>query len=106
MLAVEGLGWHPLVANVGGWLAALGLSFAGHHRLTFRGHGAPVWRSAARFLLLSASGFAVNETAYALALGRTGLGYRSLLATVLVAVAFITWLVSRHWVFRGTPARR
>lgn len=106
VVLVESVVWHPLVANVGGWLLAVGVSFAGHHRLSFRGHGAPVGRSMRRFFLVSATGFAVNETAYALALNWSGLGYELLLAGVLVVVAFMTWLLSRHWVFRHKSAHR
>ena len=102
---VEAAGWHPLVANVAGWSLALIVSFGGHHRLTFRGHGAPVARSAMRFVLVSAAGFGVNETVYALSLGWSRLGYQSLLAIVLALVAVLTWLLSRHWVFRGSSAK-
>jgi len=102
---VEAAGWHPLVANVAGWSLALIVSFGGHHRLTFRGHGAPVARSAMRFVLVSAAGFGVNETVYALSLGWSRLGYQSLLAIVLALVAVMTWLLSRHWVFRGSSAK-
>lgn len=99
---VEGAAWRPLVANVAGWLVALGVSFSGHHWLTFRGHGVPLWRSAPRFVLVSAAGFAINEAAYALALRFSALGYGLLLAGVLIGVAFMTWALSRLWVFRGS----
>ncbi len=101
---VEAAGWHPLVANVAGWSLALIVSFGGHHRLTFRGHGAPVARSAMRFVLVSAAGFGVNETVYAATLHWSGLGYQMLLALVLLLVAVMTWLLSRYWVFRGSSA--
>lgn len=106
VVLVESVVWHPLVANVGGWLLAVGVSFAGHHRLSFRGHGAPVGRSMRRFFLVSATGFAANETVYALTLNWSGMGYEVLLAVVLVVVAFMTWLLSRHWVFRDKSTLR
>ena len=87
---VERAGWAPLLANVAGWLAAVGVSFAGHHRLTFRGHGATIQGSATRFVMVSATGFAVNESAYAALLRWSGHRYDLLLAVVLVAVAFGT----------------
>lgn len=102
--AVERLGLVPLVANVLGWGIAFGVSFAGHRRLTFADQQAPLARSARRFLLLSALGFGVNESAYALLLGLGGLGYRSALATVLVGVAAFTYWLGRHWAFLGIRA--
>lgn len=91
--------WRPLVANVLGWLVAFGVSFAGHHLLTFRGHGAGAGAAAARFFMVSAGGFAVNESAYAMLLEWTGLRFDLLLAVVLMAVAMLTYLLGRHWVF-------
>jgi putative flippase GtrA len=98
---VERLAWAPLAANVAGWLCAFGVSFTGHFRLTFADHSAPVLRSAARFFLISAAGFAINETAYAVALRYSPARYDVLLAVILVAVAALTYLTSRHWAFAG-----
>jgi putative flippase GtrA len=101
--AVGGLGWHPLAANVIGWLVALQLSFLGHHRLTFRGHGAPWWRSAPRFAAISGLGFLINEAAYAAMLRWSGQPYQLALAIVLVAVAALTYLLSSRWAFLRMP---
>mgnify|MGYP000951591192 CR=1 FL=1 len=100
---VEGQAWPALLANVAGWLVALSVSFAGHHSLSFRGHGVPAHRSAVRFVAVSAAGFSINETAYALLLRWSGRRYDLLLALVLVCVALLTWWLSRHWVFRRKP---
>jgi putative flippase GtrA len=96
---VSRAGWLPLVANLPGWLVAFGFSFAGHQRLTFRGHGASVWSSGMRFFFVSAGGFVVNEAAYAWLLGWSRLRYDLALAAVLIAVAAITYVLSRYWVF-------
>lgn len=100
---VESAAWWPLLANLMGWLLALGVSFSGHHRLSFRGHGGPMRRSAGRFFMVSAAGFTVNELAYAALLRWSGHRYDVLLAVVLIAVAFATWWLSRHWVFLRNP---
>jgi putative flippase GtrA len=100
---VSRFGLPPLLANVAGWVVALGVSFVGHWRLSFADQAAPPGRSARRFVLVSALGFAINETAYALLLG-SGAGYRIALAAVLLGVAVITYLLSRHWAFLGSPA--
>ena len=101
---VGGRGWQPLVANVFGWLVAFAVSLAGHHRLTFRGHGAPLRAVSMRFFVVSAGGFAVNEASYALLLGWTAQRYDLLLAAVLLAVAAVTYLLNRHWAFLRTAA--
>jgi putative flippase GtrA len=97
--------WRPLVANVVGWLVAFGVSFAGHFRLTFRGHVAPPGVSAARFFAVSAAGFAVNECAYALLLRGRAQHYGALLALVLATVAVFTYLLARHWAFPRNRGR-
>ncbi|MPN21721.1 hypothetical protein SDC9_169101 [bioreactor metagenome] len=92
-------GWPPLLANVLGWAVAVGVSFTGHHRLSFRGHTSSLGTAAKRFVAISAGGFLVNETFYALLLHFTTARYDVLLALVLVAVALATYLLSRHWAF-------
>ena len=100
VMLVEWLGLPPLLANVGGWLVAFIVSFCGQWLLTFRGSGAP-WRQALRrFFLISLGGFGTNEAAYALLLHFSALPYDVSLALVLVAVAFITYLLSSRWAFR------
>lgn len=95
-------GLPPLWANVLGWLVAFGVSFGGHHHFSFRGHGNPLSAAAGRFFAISAGGFAVNESAYALLLHWTTLRYDLLLAAVLVGVAGLTYVLSRHWAFLRT----
>jgi len=93
--------WPPLLANTVGWLLAFGVSFAGHQSLTFRDQGAPTGRAMARFFLISACGFGVNEGLYALALKVGGWDYRPALFIVLLAVAALTYLASKAWAFAG-----
>lgn len=100
---VESVSARPLAANVAGWLAAVCVSFAGHHRLSFRGHGAPAASAAWRFLVVSAVGFAVNQIAYAALLSATSQSYALLLGAVLAGVATATYAASRWWVFKRVP---
>lgn len=97
---VAGAGLRPLVANVVGWLVAFCVSFTGHYRLTFRHQHAPLARAAVRFFMVSALGFAVNETAYAALLKWTTIRYDILLALVLIAIAGLTFILGRYWAFR------
>jgi putative flippase GtrA len=93
----------PLIANIAGWMAAVGVSFAGHHHLTFAGHGATVGGSALRFALLSASGFTINESAYAVMLRWAPEHYAVGLGAVLVGVAIVTYRLSQTWAFAARP---
>jgi putative flippase GtrA len=102
---VSGHGWMPLVANLVGWLVAFGVSFLGHFSLTFRGHGAGWGQAVSRFFLVSAGGFAVNEATYAALLHWSGRRYDLVLAAVLVAVAGVTYVLSRHWAFLRSEER-
>ena len=101
VLLVETMQLAPLVANLGGWLCAFTVSYGGHQLLTFADHDAPVLQSASRFLLLSATGFAINESAYTLLLHSSQVPYYLLLAIILVCVAVLTYLLSRRWAFAG-----
>jgi len=101
VLLVEQMHLAPLVANVGGWLCAFTVSYGGHRLLTFADHDAPVLQSAGRFFLLSAAGFAINESAYTLLLHSSQVPYYLLLAIILVCVAVLTYLLSRRWAFAG-----
>ncbi|WP_332459889.1 GtrA family protein [Bordetella genomosp. 9] len=101
---VEGIGARPLAANVAGWLVAFCVSFSGHYLLTFR-QQAGAWHVAARrFFCISAAGFIVNEVSYAWLLRRTAMRYDVLLASILVAIAVLTFLLSRLWAFRRSTA--
>ena len=83
---------------------AFGVSFGGHYVWTFA-HQQTHWRHALpRFFLLSASGFALNELAYAFALRYSPWRYDVLLALVLVGVAVGTYVLSKLWAFRGTAS--
>lgn len=102
-LLVSQLHWLPLVANVGGWMLAFCVSFAGHWQLTFPRSGAPLVRAARRFFFISFTGFSINEAMYAVLLRLVGdEWYLVVLFFVLLAVAAITYLLSARWAFRGT----
>jgi putative flippase GtrA len=103
MALVSLLGWAPLGAHVVAWLIAFCVSFAGHWHLPFPRSGAPLARAALRFMAISFTGFAINESMYAVLLHLAGTHrYAVILVFVLLAVAFMTWVLSSRWAFRGT----
>ncbi|MEY4208691.1 MAG: hypothetical protein RLZZ20_1843 [Pseudomonadota bacterium] len=93
------LGLHPLIANIIAFLIAFQVSHAGHQRLTFSHHDAPVARSRARFFGVALTSFIINELMYWVLLHFTPLDYRVALAIVLVMVAALTFVIARHWAF-------
>jgi putative flippase GtrA len=106
VLLVGAWGLPAAAANLAGWMVAFGVSFAGHYAFTFRHVRADWKRSAWRFFLISAGGFAINELAYVGLLHTTALPYDLLLALLLAAQAGLTFLASRLWAFRhAMPVR-
>jgi putative flippase GtrA len=103
ILLVSSFGWPPLSANVAGWMLAFAVSFLGQWQFTFRARRAAAWTAARRFFVISLTGFAANECAYAVLLHWSRLPYDLVLAGVLVATAVMTYLLSSHWAFGRTP---
>jgi putative flippase GtrA len=101
---VSGCNWSPQIANVGGYLVALFVSYQGQSRLTFAG-SQPASRHLLKFILTSLSAFAINAMAYAALLHWTALDYRVALALVLVSVAVATYAALRFWVFLDPSTR-
>lgn len=64
-----------LLANLPAWLTGFIVSFSGRHRLTFGDHQAPPGSSLRRFFMVSASGFALIQGAYAVMLCFSGERY-------------------------------
>jgi putative flippase GtrA len=105
VVLVDHFALHPLAANLVGWLVAFLFSFSGHHRLTFRDANAPLWRSARRFLAISLGGLTVNESLFATLLHWSKVRYDVALASVLIFVAVLTYVLSRYWAFPHSPTR-
>jgi putative flippase GtrA len=130
VMALVPLGLLPLIANVIAFAVAFNVSYLGHRNWTFaadpaiirstdtppatatnnpasnpannstnnpvQGHGSTL----KRFFVVSFISFALNELLYYLLLHFTALDYRSALAIVLIAVAALTFVLSRYWAFR------
>jgi len=94
------LGMTPLIANVIGFCIAFNVSFFGHHHWTFASSDNQQ-DTFKRFAGVAILGFISNEALYALLLKFTQLDYRVALIIVLIAVAGMTYLLSRLWAFRA-----
>lgn len=100
VLLVEAGMLAPLIANAGGFAIAFFVSYAGHHRFTFAALECPHRQGLPRFLLVACSGFLLNESLFALLL-RARWPYPAALLVALLAVAVLTFLLSRYWAFSG-----
>ena len=104
VVAVSAVRWGgvlPQWANVIGFGVAFVVSFLGQWRWTFRSADAPWRRALPSFFLIAVSSFLLNALAYQLLLTYTPLRYDVALAIVLVAVAALTFVLSRVWAFRS-----
>lgn len=98
-LAIHGAGASIGLANVGGFVTALGFSAVGHHFFTFRAK-ARLGATALRFVPIALAGFALNATVLAI-LGRlAGSGYDrlNLIAAVLI-VPPATFVAARFFAY-------
>jgi putative flippase GtrA len=93
------LGAPPLAANVLGFGAAFGVSFVGHDRWSFPASERNRSLAVRRFLVVAVIGFLANQTLYFAVLELTLLPYRLALLVVLTAVAGLTLVLSKLWVF-------
>jgi putative flippase GtrA len=98
------LGMAPLIANVIGFAVAFNVSYFGHRNWTFSASDGPAAAGHAitftRFLSVAGASFILNELMYSLLLRYTALDYRAALLLVLIAVAALTFVLSRYWAFR------
>lgn len=99
VVAIVPLGIKELIANVIGFAVAFNVSYFGHHYWTF-GSSADTQTTFKRFLVVAITSFIVNECLFSLLLRFTSLDYRLALAIVLIAVAGLTFVLSRLWAFR------
>lgn len=103
VLNVDLLSIPVLHANAIAFAAAFGVSYSGHHRLTFRVRGAHRLYLP-RFLTTAALGFCLNQS---ILFGLTvwlELGHRIALAAALTVVPAASFLVSTFWAF-SAPAQ-
>jgi putative flippase GtrA len=100
------LGLSPLSANAVGFCASFAVSFAGHARWSFPLERGTIRPALWRFAFLSLLSFWLNEVCYAGALRWTTLDYRVALFAVIVLLAAVQLLASKHWAFAFDRADR
>lgn len=90
----------PLEANLVGYIAAVGVSYLGNARLTFR---RPAWRGGQflRFVVVSLLGLGVTQALTWLLVLRLGWPFWAGLGVVAVATPSFSFALSRAWAFRA-----
>jgi putative flippase GtrA len=89
----------PALANVAGFLCAFPVSYIGHRNFSFAGTTSGHGKALVRLFGVSCLSFAGNQILLWLLLQFTALPLWIALGIVLVAVAVVTYLLSRSWVF-------
>jgi putative flippase GtrA len=100
LAAREMAGLGPMQANFAGYLLAVGVSYVGNARLTFRRralHGPQF----ARFIAVSLLGLALTQGLTWLLVERLGWPFAGGLAVVAVAVPALSFVLARAWAFRA-----
>ena len=100
-LSASALGLAALKANFVGYFCAVGVSYFGNARLTFK---APALRRAqfGRFAIVSLLALGLNQAIVWLCVHRLGWKFPYALALVVVVVPAFTFVLSKLWAFR-TP---
>jgi putative flippase GtrA len=99
-LAVSRFAIAPLLANPLAFAVAFSISFVGHHRWTFAGHGAD--GAMPRFLATALLGLASNQCLVWLLVEHLGLPPLSGLLGILLLTPALVFVTSKYWAF-ATP---
>lgn len=96
---------HPLIANLFGYCLAVGVSYGGHHRFTFRVHRAEARhrRRFPRFVIVSLSAVSLSEVVLWLTLEQTDWPLWLAQLAAIAVVPPVTYLLGRYWVFADEP---
>ena len=98
-------GWQPLTANVIAYMVAFQVRYWGHRLESFDAGDLSHRQRLRRFFLVASLGFALNEGLYFVLLRYSAMNYRAALLLVLLAVALLTFILSRNWAFAGEKSR-
>lgn len=99
MLLVHEFQFLPLAANVFGFLVAFQISYWGHRKWTFSETTVQHQVALPRLFLLQTFNFAANEFFFYILLS-LNLPYPLALIIVLLILPFLTFTLSRFWVFK------
>jgi putative flippase GtrA len=96
-------GWHPQIANVTGYLAAVMIGYVTHSAFTFRGHGSEDGGHATRgvkFVAVSLLSYALNALWVFLCVTHMKWPEWSPIPAMIFVTPAVMFGLNRQWVFR------
>ena len=98
-LAALVLAWHPQLANVLAYLAAMATGYVMHSRWSFRDHGTRTRSTSIKFVLVSLLSLGLNSSWIAIMTGPMGLSPAWPILPMLFVTPAVTFVLNRQWVF-------
>jgi putative flippase GtrA len=92
-------GWHPQLANILAYLAAMATGYVMHSRWSFRDHGTRTRSTSFRFVIVSLLSLGLNSSWIAIMTGPMGLGPAWPILPMLFVTPAVTFVLNRQWVF-------
>jgi putative flippase GtrA len=103
VLLVQLYDFLPLVANAGGFLVSVQVSYWGHRLWTFAATDVLHREAYPKLVMLQISNFCLNELLYFILLSLQ-LPYLLALLIVMTVLPVFTFLASKFWIFRSSQA--
>ena len=94
------LHWHPQIANVLAYVAAMATGYVMHSRWSFRDHGRRTRSTGVKFVIVSLISLALNSFWVFLFTRPLGLSPAWPILPMLFITPAVTFTLNRHWVFR------
>ncbi|MEJ7777155.1 MAG: GtrA family protein [Sphingomicrobium sp.] len=98
-LAALVLDWHPQLANLLAYLAAMATGYVMHSRWSFRDHGTRSRSTSVKFVVVSLISLALNSGWIALLTGLLALSPAWPILPMLFVTPAVTFILNRQWVF-------
>lgn len=89
-----------LLANLIGFILAIGLSYVGHYKLTFQS-SADHKVSVPKFVITAVTGYFINNIVLIILINITGLELSLFILIAIGVSAVVVYLISNRWVFGG-----
>ena len=93
------LSWHPQLANILAYLAAMATGYVMHSRWSFRDHGTRSRSTSIKFVIVSLISLGLNSSWIAIMTGSMGLSPAWPILPMLFVTPAVTFVLNRQWVF-------
>ncbi|MBX2857565.1 MAG: GtrA family protein [Cellvibrionaceae bacterium] len=100
IVCLEQLDWNVYLANLAGYCSAVGLSFVGHAKFTFRAQSS--MKVFSKFALVSLAALGLSELLLMMLEAVFDLPHRLAMLLVVATIPVFTFIASRLWVYAGS----